>query len=134
MTQLVATGLPATRDARRFLRWLWPLLLLLLAMRLALAACCNLLPDEAFYWTWTRHLSGGYLDHPPMIAYLMWLSTHTFGQMEWAVRLPSVVMSLASLLIIVALSRRILRDDRAAGYVAMMWLASPLLAGIGLIF
>ena len=133
MTQLAATGPAAAQDARWFLRWLWPLLGVLLVLRLALAARCNLLPDEAFYWTWTRHLSGGYLDHPPMIAYLMWLSTRAFGQSEWAVRLPSVLMSLGSLLIIVALTRKIL-NDRAAGYVAMMWLASPLLAGIGLIF
>jgi 4-amino-4-deoxy-L-arabinose transferase-like glycosyltransferase len=133
-TQLAATAAVPARDARWFLRRLWPIVIVIWMTRLALAACCNLLPDEAFYWTWTRHLSGGYLDHPPLIACLMWVATHVFGQHEWAVRLPSLLMSLASLLVVVSLSRRILHDDRAAGFVAMMWLASPLLAGIGLIF
>ena len=116
------------------LRLLWPLLAVLLVIRLALAASCNLLPDEAFYWVWTRHLAGGYLDHPPMIAYLMWLSTRVLGNSQIGVRLPCVLMSLASIALIVALVRRQLKDDRAAGYVAIMWLASPLAAVTGLIF
>jgi 4-amino-4-deoxy-L-arabinose transferase-like glycosyltransferase len=116
------------------IRLLWPLLAGLLVIRLALAASCNLLPDEAFYWVWTRHLAGGYLDHPPMIAYLMWLSTRVLGNTQIGVRLPCVLMSLASIALIVALARRQLKDDRAAGYVAIMWLVSPLAAVTGLIF
>jgi hypothetical protein len=32
-------------------------------------------PDEAYYWLWSRHLALSYFDHPPMIAYLIKLST-----------------------------------------------------------
>ena len=90
----------------------------MLVIRLLLAASCNLLPDEAFYWVWTRHLAGGYLDHPPMIAYLMWLSTRVLGDTQIGVRMPCVLMSLASIALNVALARRQLKDDRARRGVA----------------
>jgi 4-amino-4-deoxy-L-arabinose transferase-like glycosyltransferase len=28
-------------------------------------------PDETYYWEWSRHLAGGYFDHPPLIAWLI---------------------------------------------------------------
>lgn len=135
MTDLAVTGMPATEGgARRLLPLLWPILAALMLLRLALATWCNLLPDEAFYWLWTRHLAPGYLDHPPMIACLMWLSTRLLGDTQIGMRLPSVLMSLASIAMIVWLARRLLKDTRAAGYVAMMWLTSPLIAVLGLVF
>src|SRR5256885_12839649 len=117
--------------ARRLLQYLWPILGLLLLLRLALAARLELAPDEAFYWVLTRHLSTGYLDHPPMIAYLMWLSTRVFGNTELAVRLPAALLSLASVAVLVAFARRLLNDLRAVGYALLMWVASPLLAVLG---
>src|SRR6478609_5424977 len=97
MTELVATTPSATEGGpRRLLQYLWPILGLLFVLRLLLAARLELAPDEAFYWVLTRHLSTGYLDHPPMIAYLMWLSTRAFGNTELAIRLPAAILSLAS--------------------------------------
>ena len=32
------------------------------------AAYTPLTFDEAYYWTWSKHLAGGYYDHPPMVA------------------------------------------------------------------
>ena len=29
----------------------------------------DLVPDEAYYWLWSRVPSAGYYDHPPMIAW-----------------------------------------------------------------
>src|SRR5436305_10669137 len=106
MTELVATTPPATEGgARRLLRYLWSVLGLLLLLRLLLAARLELAPDEAFYWVLTRHLSSGYLDHPPMIAYLMWLSTRLFGNTELAVRFPATLLSLASVAVLTGLAR-----------------------------
>src|SRR2546426_835356 len=45
-----------------------------LAFRVWYASFRPLLPDEAYYWVWTRHLAAGYFDHPPMVAYLIWAS------------------------------------------------------------
>ncbi|MFN5154505.1 MAG: glycosyl transferase, partial [Gemmatimonadota bacterium] len=50
---------------------IWGALLGILLLRLIFAATVPLVPDEAYYWTWSRHLAGGYFDHPPMIAWLI---------------------------------------------------------------
>ncbi|HWU81152.1 MAG TPA: 4-amino-4-deoxy-L-arabinose transferase, partial [Caulobacter sp.] len=36
----------------------------------------ELYPDEAQYWLWSRELAFGYFSKPPMIAWLIWLTTH----------------------------------------------------------
>jgi 4-amino-4-deoxy-L-arabinose transferase-like glycosyltransferase len=46
--------------------------------------------DEAYYWTWSLHPAYGYTDHPPMVAWLIWLGT-LFGQGPGFVRLPFVL-------------------------------------------
>ncbi|WP_324172970.1 ArnT family glycosyltransferase [Sulfurimonas sp.] len=45
--------------------------------------------DEAYYWMWSHHLQTGYYDHPPMIAYLIYL-TNFISEAEWGVRLVNV--------------------------------------------
>jgi 4-amino-4-deoxy-L-arabinose transferase-like glycosyltransferase len=40
-------------------------------VRLLFAIWLPLFPDETYYWDWSRHLAGGYFDHPPMIALLI---------------------------------------------------------------
>jgi 4-amino-4-deoxy-L-arabinose transferase-like glycosyltransferase len=114
-----------------FFRLLLPVVLV---VRLFYAARVLLVPDEAFYWVLSRHLAPGYLDHPPMIALLIWIGTHVVGSTELGVRLLGVLMSVAAMVIIVALSRRVLHEARAAVWVAVIWLTSPLLAALGAIF
>lgn len=122
---------PITSEALRFFR---VLALAMLGVRLLYAVLLQLAPDEAFYWVWSRHLALGYLDHPPMIAYLMWLGTHTLGSNEVGVRLAAIVMALGSMVIVVWLAGRVLGDARATAWMAILWLAGPLLAVLGTIF
>lgn len=75
----------------------WALILGALAARILLAGRFLLAPDEANYWQWSRYLALGYHDHPPMIAWTIRLATALLGQVEWAVRLPTILaMSLGS--------------------------------------
>lgn len=67
------------------------LLLTGLIVRVFLGGQFLLTPDETNYWQWSRYLDLGYQDHPPMIAWSIWLSTKLFGQHEWAVRLPTIL-------------------------------------------
>ena len=125
---------PATQIGAAWLaRYFWLVAAALLAVRMLLGALCNLVPDEAFYWTWTRHLSTGYFDHPPMIAWLMWLSTHLLGNTELGVRFPAAVLSIGSLAVLVGIGRQVLPDARAVGLVILMWISGPLLPVIGTI-
>ncbi|OGV28588.1 MAG: hypothetical protein A3E88_04735 [Legionellales bacterium RIFCSPHIGHO2_12_FULL_35_11] len=51
----------------------------------------NLLVEEAYYWNYANHLDFSYLDHPPVVAYLIKLSTALFGNNEFAIRLPGLI-------------------------------------------
>ena len=51
----------------------------------------SLLVEEAYYWNYAQHLDFGYLDHPPMVAVLIKLSTYLLGMSEFAVRAPTVL-------------------------------------------
>lgn len=59
----------------------------LLVLRFLFLGYSNLLPEEAYYWNYAQHLDIGYLDHPPMVAWLIWIGTHLFGDHEFGVRI-----------------------------------------------
>jgi undecaprenyl-diphosphatase len=80
-----------TRYETRYIRLTWLILGAGLAVRLLISGQFFLVPDEANYWQWSRYPALGYYDHPPMIAWGIWLATHLFGHTEFAVRLPTVL-------------------------------------------
>jgi len=62
----------------------------LTALRTYAAFNVPLTADEAYYWTWSLHPAFGYTDHPPMVAWLIWLG-HALGSGPGFVRLPFVL-------------------------------------------
>jgi len=44
-------------------------------LRLVYLGQAELLPEEAYYWNYAKHLDFGYLDHPPMVAWLIGAGT-----------------------------------------------------------
>lgn len=65
-------------------------------LRLAFAGAVNLLPEEAYYWCYSQRPALGYLDHPPMVAWMIWLGTHLIGPTELGVRLPALLCWVAT--------------------------------------
>jgi Dolichyl-phosphate-mannose-protein mannosyltransferase len=68
--------------------------LALVALRLVAAACTPLTFDEAYYWMWSKHLAGGYYDHPPGVAWVIRSGTMIAGDTELGVRLVSILLAL----------------------------------------
>jgi hypothetical protein len=68
--------------------------LALVALRLVAAAWTPLTFDEAYYWMWSKHLAGGYYDHPPGVALVIRLGTMIAGDTELGVRLVSILLAL----------------------------------------
>ncbi len=68
---------------------LWLIIGLGVAIRFAFISFLDLLPEEAYYWNYAQHLDIGYLDHPPMVAWLNYISESVLGKSEFAVRLPA---------------------------------------------
>src|SRR4030088_3654756 len=66
----------------------------LVALGLAAAAWTPLTFDEAYYWMWSKHLAGGYYDHPPGVAVVIRLGTMIAGDTEFGVRLVSILLAL----------------------------------------
>lgn len=70
---------------------LFILIALSLVIKLACLGTNDLLVEEAYYWNYAMHLDFSYLDHPPMVAWLIRISTGLFGTNEWGVRFPSII-------------------------------------------
>lgn len=58
----------------------------------------ELVPDEAYYWDWSRILDVGYYSKPPMVAWLIAASTSLVGNSEAGVRLPAAILGTLGLL------------------------------------
>ncbi len=56
------------------------------ALKLVYIGQTALLPEEAYYWNYAQHPALGYLDHPPMVAWLITASTAVFGDNAFGVR------------------------------------------------
>ena len=69
-------------------------ILALVGLRLVAAAVTPITFDEAYYWMWSKHLAGGYYDHPPMVAVVIRLGTLIAGDTEFGVRLVSILLAL----------------------------------------
>jgi 4-amino-4-deoxy-L-arabinose transferase-like glycosyltransferase len=111
-----------------------PALLLLAAaalVRLVVAALVPLVPDEAYYWEWSRHLAAGYFDHPPMIAWLIRAGTQAGGATPFGVRAGPIAAGFAGSCAAAALAHR-LAGPRGAWRLAVLLSVVPL-AGVGLI-
>jgi 4-amino-4-deoxy-L-arabinose transferase-like glycosyltransferase len=101
-------------------------------VRLLFAARLPLFPDETYYWDWSRRLSGGYFDHPPMIAVLIRAGTALVGAfgLEPApvvIRLFPVLAGAVASLAAAAIARRI-GGARAALLTAFAFAVMPLAA------
>jgi 4-amino-4-deoxy-L-arabinose transferase and related glycosyltransferases of PMT family len=101
------------------------------AVRLLLATTVPLVPDETYYWEWSRRLASGYFDHPGAIAHLISAGTAIVGVTPLGVRLGAVVAGWLTSLCLVLLARR-LSDDAGALRAAVIISCMPL-AGAGLV-
>src|SRR6266480_3609972 len=81
------------KEARLVLNTAW-MVAALVVLRLVAAAWTPLTFDEAYYWIWSKHLAGGYYDHPPMVAFVIRAGTMIAGDTEFGVRLVSILLAL----------------------------------------
>ncbi|HEX8910251.1 MAG TPA: glycosyltransferase family 39 protein, partial [Anaeromyxobacteraceae bacterium] len=95
-----------------------------LAARVVLAALAPITTDEAYYVDWARHLAPGYLDHPPLVAWLIAGPLRLFGRHALAVRLPALLLQAGTTLLAASLVRR-WGGARAALLAAALLQAAP---------
>ncbi len=99
-------------------------LLVVLRLIVVIASPLEIGPDEAQYWRWSRTLDFGYYSKPPLIAWVIAVSTAVFGNAEWAIRLFSPILHGVAAWFLFLLGRRIF-DNRTGAWAAAIYLMMP---------
>ena len=102
-------------------------LILALAIARIIALAINpveLYADESQYWVWSLHMDWGYFSKPPVIAWLIRLSTTLLGDSDFSVRLASPVLHSITAVFLYLTGRR-LWDARTGFWTALIYLTIP---------
>jgi dolichol-phosphate mannosyltransferase len=89
-------------------------------LRLLYIGQLELLPEDSYYWNYSQHLDLGYLDHPPMVAWLIWLGTHVFGGSEFGVRIGALCCAAVAAFFSYRLTRNLFGEDSALVALVLM--------------
>ena len=101
-----------------------------LVLRAVFMPLVDLIPEEAYYWNYAQHLDLSYLDHPPMVGWLIWLSTSVLGKSEFAVRLPAYICWIVAALFMFRLTLNLF-DRTTAFRVVLLLAVLPIYFGLG---
>jgi 4-amino-4-deoxy-L-arabinose transferase-like glycosyltransferase len=124
VTPRAATGAPGME--RAYGAWVLTAVAAITAARLAWLAVqsAGLYPDEAQYWFWAQHPAFGYYSKPPLVAWLIWLTTAFFGDSEFAIRLSAPLLHAGAGGIVYAIAAR-LYDRRTGFWAALAYVTLP---------
>ena len=86
-----------------------------------MAALVPLTADEAYYWLWSKHLDWGYLDHPPLIAWLIRAGTMLLGDSVLGVRASGILLSGLATWFVWEAARTLLKDQARAAAAALLF-------------
>jgi hypothetical protein len=73
----------------------------------------DLVPDEAYFWVWSKHFAWSYRDKGPLVAWTIAVGTRIFGDNVFGVRFFAVLLSAGTAWQMFRLAQR-LYDDRTA--------------------
>jgi 4-amino-4-deoxy-L-arabinose transferase-like glycosyltransferase len=116
-------GAAAGRDATRLALGI----VLIIAIRLTVAALTPLSFDEAYYWLWSTHLAAGYYDHPPLIAFIIRAGTLIFGDTSLGVRFVAWLLSAAATWAVWRAGAIILSSERDGAVAALLFNVMPMI-------
>lgn len=89
----------------------WRTLLGFTLLRVILAWAAPLTPQEAYYWSWSRAMDWSFFDHPPLATYMIWLTTHLFGQTIFGIKFAAVLYMAGTYIIWAKLVQEIFQKD-----------------------
>jgi dolichol-phosphate mannosyltransferase len=101
-------------------------------LRLVYCGQTELLPEEAYYWNYSQHLDIGYLDHPPMVAWLIWLGTAVFGDSAFGVRIGALCCGIIASVFAYRLTKHLF-DEPSALVAALLMQTLPFFFMSGLL-
>lgn len=94
-------------------------------LQVVYAATADLRTDEAYYWTFSKENVLSYLDHPPMIAWVVRFGTAIFGDTNFGARFGGLLATWIAWALLADIVWRLTRDRRAVVLAVLMPLAAP---------
>ena len=120
-------------QARSRIHAIFPVIFITTLLHLVLAFSLPLGNDEVYYWTYALHPAWSYFDHPPIVGWLIWLSTWgTHLHQELFVRAGAVLCSAITMYVVYD-TGRIIRNERTGLIAAILYAAdlySSIVAGV----
>ncbi|WP_421792889.1 ArnT family glycosyltransferase [Hyphobacterium sp.] len=119
-----------TGESRAPLYW-GAMAILAIALLRILGLAANqlqLYPDEAQYWVWSWTIEWGYFSKPPLIAWVIGLSTSILGDTDFAIRLPSLLFHTMGAVFLMLIAHRV-AGGWAGLFAALVYLTMP---GVGI--
>ncbi len=110
--------------------WAMAIIAIILLVRSVYISFLGLIPDETYYWDWSRELSFGYFDHPPMVAWIIHLSSKLFGITNLGVRFGTLLASSLASVFSYGLAKQFLKQKNSLFFFIILS-NSILLFGIG---
>lgn len=101
---------------------------ILIGIKLWSLLAVNLVSDEAYYWMWGQHPGLSYFDHPPLNAWMIWISSQLFGHGIIQLRMWSVLTTIGTAVIFWNWAKRFGGADWEGIFwrSACIWLAAPM--------
>lgn len=109
-------------------RWAFGIIAVLTIARFILAPIVPLAFDEAYYWRWSEHLAFGYLDHPPLVSWMIRAGTTIFGDTHFGVRFVPLVGGVAATWAVWRAAALLFADRRIAANAALYFNVTLILA------
>jgi 4-amino-4-deoxy-L-arabinose transferase-like glycosyltransferase len=96
-------------------------------IRFLVGAATPLSADEAYYWLWSKHLAAGYYDHPPGIAFAIWIGTELFGDTSFGVRFVPLILSVVASWAAWRTGGILLKDEYSAALATLFFNLMPMI-------
>src|SRR6516165_5615079 len=100
-----------------------------LALELAVSSRYGFHRDELYFLACARHLSWGYVDQPPLVPVLAWLSTHVFGTSPEAIRVVPALAGAGAVVVTALMARELGGGRRAQVLAALAAATTPQVLG-----
>ena len=81
--------------------------------------------DEAQYWGWSKQLEWGYFSKPPILAFLIKISTSVCGETEFCIRISSPILYFFSSIFIFFSSRLLTQNSYLACLTTLIFYLMP---------
>src|SRR5579862_3820882 len=96
------------------------------ALYLVAAAKYGYFRDEMYYLACGEHPAWGYMDQPPLIAWIAWLLEHTIGVSLYALRLLPMLADVGTIVLTGLLARKLGGGPWAMFLAALAVLVAPI--------